>query len=371
MKSLLRLATSATFCSLFAAQALAAPESTQAMQPSPVAVMLEAPNYSFDVNFTALFMKPLANNLDYGAEAFPFNYGDSQAAISPSWSIPRISTEYHFGFDVGVAGVFHDTCSNLMLNWERYHSPNDTNTTTVSSLSNMVGPFFEIGPDGSLYKTSFSEVKFHFDEININYGTNVSFGNRLHTNLFSGVSLVRILEERFTQFSNMAGTIVRTLTAPVKFMGVGPQLGLDFNYRVVDGFQFIGRARASLYVGSFKNSTTYSTTSDLLVTLNDENPNIQTTTPVNKLDMVPGFEAKLGFAYEYLFNEHYMFKLEAGYQTQVYINALRSTDLGSEVALGSQGSIGTAATGVYARTFTRVVSNFSLAGPYVMASFGF
>ena len=65
------------------------------------------------------------------------------------------------------------------------------------------------------------------------------------------------------------------------------------------------------------------------------------------------------------------FRVESDYQAQIYINAIRSIDMGSEVALSAGGSIGSAVTGVYARTFERTVSDFGLAGPYVTLSLGF
>jgi hypothetical protein len=349
-----------------------APAQTQTQTPPPpVPVVLGNPNYTFEASFTALIMQPYANNLDYGAEAIPFNYGDAQPAVSPSWVIPEISPDYHFGFDVGIAGIFHGAKSTLMLNWERYHSPNDSNSKTVSNDQFMIGPFFEIGPDASVYKKAKGSVHFHFDEVNLDYGTFVNFGERFHANLFAGVSYTRIVQKRFTHFQDLSEDTVRTIKVPSKFNGAGPQFGLDFTYKIVNGFQFVGKARGTLYVGTFDNRTRYSTRSTDLATLGDINPNIQSTKVKDKMGIVPGLEGKLGLAYELLFRRHYMFKLEAGYQAQIYINSIRSIDMGSEVALAAIGSVGSASTGVYARSFERTVSDFGLAGPYVTVEFGF
>ena len=340
-------------------------------QTSSKLVSLESPNYSFEASFTALFLQPYANNLDYSAEALPFNYGDSQPAVSPSWVIPEINPDYHFGFDVGIAGIFHEANSCLMLNWERYHSSDDSNMTTVSSSNNMIGPFFEIGPDASPYKIAKGTTNFKFDEVNLNYGTFVKFGSLLSMNLFSGVSFSQIKQNYLTRFSNLEDSIIRTINVPSKFTGAGPQFGFDFNYTIVQGFQFVGNARASLFVGTFKNNTTFTTTSNALVILGDENPNIQSTSVKNKMGIVPGFEGKLGLAYEFLFSNNYMIKFAAGYQAQIYINSIRSINMGSEVALGSIGSVGSSVIGVYARTFKRTVSDFSMAGPYVTLDLAF
>ncbi len=356
---------------IFACTSAAFAAQKEAAKPAPIFVTLTSPDYSFEAMFSGLALQGFANNCDYAAEALPFDYGTTAPALSPNWVIPNISPDFHFGFDVGVAGIFHCAKSRLMLNWERYHTSNDSGSIEVSSISSMVGPFFEIGPDASSYKKAKGSVNFHFDEANATYGTFVQFGPLLRMNLFAGASFMRVVEHRFTTISDLPGTIVRTLRVPAKFTGGGPQLGCDFNYTIADGLQLTGLTRASIWVGRFFNKTTFTTTSGALESLSEPDPNIQTTTVHHKTGMVPGFEGKLGLAYEYLFCSNYMLKVEAGYQVQIYINAIRSIDMGSEVDLPPIGDLATTATGVYARTFERVVSDFGLAGPYASINFGF
>jgi len=340
-------------------------------QFKPYEVVLESPKNDISVRFDALVMQPYANNLDYAAEALPFDYGINRPITSPSWVIPDITTGYHFGFVVGLVGILHDTNSNIMLNWERYHSPDDTGSLSVPSASDMIGPFFEIGPDASPYKMAKGTVSFDFDQVNLDYGTFVRFGSQLNMNLYSGVSFARIKENRYTRFSNTEDTVIRTLTVPSTFTGAGPQIGFDSTYKIVKGFQFIANASASLFVGTFKNNTTFTTQSSTIERIGDQNPNTQSTTVDNKMGIVPGLDGTLGLAYDFTFSDHYEFKIEAGYRAQLFINAIRSIDMGSEVALGPIGSIGSAEVGVYARTFERTISDFALAGPYATITFGF
>lgn len=332
----------------------------------PPAVTLQEPSYLIVSSFSGLAMQPFANNLDFAAEALPFTYGQSQPAVSPNWVIPVISPDYHFGFDVSVAGIFHGAKSSLAMNWERFHTSNDSQSLNVADINNMIGPFFEIGPDASVYKKAKGRVNFHFDEVNLDYGTFVRFGELLNVNFFAGATFSRIYQHRFTQFSDFVNSTVRTIKVPSKFIGIGPQVGFDFIYKIVKGFKFVGTTRASLFVGRFRNTTTYSTKSNDLVRFNDVNPNIQHTNVYHKGGVVPGFEGKLGLAYEYFFGSKCdrMVKVEAGYQAQIYLSAIRSIDMGSEVALNAIGSIGSGSTGVYARTFQRTVSDFAMAGPY-------
>ena len=331
------------------------------MQPvhSTSEIFLLAPEHCFEVYGDALLLQPTGGDLHYAAEAIPL------PVPSPNWKIHDIGTDYHFGFDVGLRGVFHATNSRLSLSWEHFHS-SDSSSKTLSS-SNMIGPFFEIGPDASPYNKAHGHAKFHFDEVNLDYGLFVHFGDRLKTNIFSGVSLARIAQTISSKFSNPDGTIIRTIKVPSTFLGAGPQLGLDFCYHIVKGFHFTGEAEASLLVGRQKNHTSFSAISPA-IPAGTPNPNRQSTTVHKKTQVVPAFEGKLGLSYVFTYCKHNMVKLEAGYQAQVYINAIRSVDIGSEVVTPP---VTPDTIGVYARTFEQHLSNFALAGPYFKLDLGF
>jgi hypothetical protein len=323
-------------------------------------VRLFHPRHTFEIQLSALLLQPTGSNLHYAAEAVPL------PLPSPHWKIHEIATDYHFGFDVALRGMFHHTNTNLALNWEHFHST-DSAKKTVSS-NNMIGPFFEIGPDASPYKKAHGKVSFHFDEVDLTYGIFVNFGNRLRTNFFSGVSFARIEEKRSSKFSNFEGTIVRSIKVPSTFTGAGPQIGLDFCYRIVKGLRFSGDAAVSLLVGTQKNHTKYKALSPALPGVGIVPPNRQKTSVHDTTQVVPGIEGMLGLAYDFTFREHYLIKLEVGYQAQVYIDALQSVDMGSEVITPP---VLPDTVGVFARTFEPSLSNFALAGPYFKLIFGF
>ena len=324
----------------------------------------------FEGYFTALIMQPTASNLEYAAQANPFNYGSTLPVLSPNWIIQEIIPDYHFGFDIGLLGFFCDAQSNWALNWVRYHSPHDSDSESVPSGS-MIGPLFEIGPNASLYLQATGSASFHFDEVNLDYGsTFCHFNKRLRTNLMAGVGFMRILENRSTIFSSPNGQPVRTINAPAKFTGAGPQLVFDFNYETCTCFEFLGSLRSSLFVGTLNTETNYSTSSTFLAGIN-QSPNLQSTSVENRTGMIPGFETSLGLLYNNRFFKCCRFMLGAGYRAQIYLNALRSMDMGSEVTLGTAGAIGSQDSGVYARTFHTTISDFAMAGPYVSIDLSF
>ncbi len=331
----------------------------EAERPSS-SVFLSAPVHTFEIEGRALLLQPTGSNLGYAAEAIPL------PLPSPDWKIHGVDTDYHFGFDVGVRGIFHSTNSNLALNWEHFHS-SDTSSKTVAT-ENMIGPFFEIGPDASAYTKARGTVTYDFDEVNLDYGTYVNFGDRLQSNLFSGVSFARIKQTLHSKFSNLDGTIVRTIKTPSTFTGAGPQLGTDFAYRIVKGFHFVGFGSAALLVGPQTNHTTYEALSPALEGLGVTPPNHQTTNVHKKVQVVPSLEGHLGLSYVFSYCKKRMVKLEAGYQAQIYFNAIQSVEISSEVITPP---VVPDTVGVFARTFKTTLSNFALAGPYLTLEFGF
>jgi hypothetical protein len=354
--------------SLVLAKIYGAPTNTQANNKTDTRhkshstsdVFLSSPRHTFEFQFNALFLRPMGSDLHYAAEAVPF------PLPSPHWKIYEIETDYHFGFDLGLKGIFHSANTNLILNWEHFHS-SDSASKQVSS-NNMIGPFFEIGPDASPYKKAHGRAIFHFDEANLDYGIFINFGDRLRMNLFSGITFARIKQALFSKFSSLDGTIVRSIKVPSIFIGAGPQLGLDFAYRIIEGFHFTGEGAVSFLVGPQKNHTTYKALSPALVPLDISPPNEQRTSVHKQTQVVPGIEGRLGLSYVFIFCKHYMIKLEAGYEAQVFIDAVQSVDIGSEVITPP---VLPDTVGVFARTFERNLSNFALAGPYFMFNVGF
>ncbi len=316
-------------------------------------VYLASPWLEFEVQAALLILQPTSDSLHYSAEAQPLPIN------SPNWKINEISTGFHCGFEIGFRKNFYDAHTNLSANWEHFHS-SDSSSKKVPS-ANMVGPFFEIGPDAAAYKKAHGTVSFHFDQVNLDYGLYVNLGSRVETNVYAGVGIAHIEQHLSSKFSNVAGTDVRTIKVPSTFLGAGPQLGFDFSYQVVSDFYFNGGAAASLFVGSQRNHTKFHSSSPLLAS------NHQKTSVHKKTQVVPAFEGKLGLSYLYTSCD-YTVKVEAGYQAQVYINAIRSVDIGSEVVTPP---VIPDIVGVFARTFEQNLSNFALAGPYLSVDFGF
>lgn len=337
----------------------AAPKKAPPMHP-PFAVFLDHPPYVFEIEYAALILQPTASNLHYAAEADPL------PAPSPNWKIHDIDTDYHFGFDLGVKGNIPSTNTNLVLDWEHFRS-SDSSSTNVPT-THMIGPFFEIGPDASPYKKARGHVHFAFDQVNLDYGIFVHLGRRLRMNFFAGLGIACMKESLKSEFSDPSGSTQRTIKTPSKFTGAGPRFGTRFSYRIFKGLQFDGGVAADFFMGNQTNHTEYSATSPALALFGFASPNKQETDVSRRSLLVPGFEGNINLAYSMIYRNHFLFKIAAGYQTQIYLNAIQSVDIGSEVVTPP---VLPDTVGVFARTFQRTLSNFALSGPFVKVTLGF
>jgi hypothetical protein len=325
-----------------------------------VCIPVVSPTYQVHLFFDPLILKAGSSNLHYAVEAFPL------PAPSPNWQIYDIHPGYHFGFNLGIKGYFHSLDTAIISNWQHFNGSDCSKH--VAGSNNMIGPFFEIGPDAIPYTQSEGTVKFDFDEFNIDYGQLFKCGQRFGGTAFCSVSYVHISQTMCSLYSNEDASITRTIITPTCWTGAGLRVGLDFMYDIYKGLALAGKTTASLLNGSLRNQTTYLAVSPALEDLGITPPNVQHTRECSRSQIVPALGQKLGLAYTYQWCDRYALILEAGYLIQVYFQALQTNDISSEVITPP---VTPDTVGVFARTFHRTTSNFSLSGAYISIGVGF
>lgn len=312
-------------------------------------------DYTIDAEFRALIFKPSSSNIYYAAQATPL------PIYTPKWKIFDLHPNYRFGFDLGVNTRFHGCNTILSLNWEHFNS-HTTDCHKVSVDTDMVGPLSEIGPDADQYKNAVGSVKFHFNTINLTYGQVIHCSDCWYTDVFAGINITTIKQNLSSVYSNDDASVTRSICTPSTFKGAGPQLGINFSYKIGCDFHFTGKLATAILVGPSANSTTFTSASPDLALFNAVAPNIQTICEHKRSQIVPAFEERLGISYSFTICRDYCAQIEVGYEARIYLNALQSTDMASQVVdiLPNADTVG-----VFARTFQRNVSNFGLSGPYV------
>lgn len=310
-----------------------------------------------------LFLQPNGSNIYYAVEAFPFDTSIAVPEVSPNWEVFEINPDYRSGFEVGAKVLFPKSDMNLTLNWERLHT-SDSSSMDIALPGNMVGPFFNIGPNSTLYTRAQGRATFHFDTARFLVGKKICFMNDLRTNLYAGAAFARIKQTVFSNFFNQFGATSRSINAPSTFTGAGPQFGVDFDYRLFAQLYFTGNSSVTLLMGQLKNHTTFKSYSPGLSGFGIPQPNVQRTNVPNRTQVIPGFEEKLGFSYLFCFGPCRL-TLAAGYQFQIYLDAVQSVDMTAPQVLPPLIAGLTVDMGVYAVGFERTLSNFMLTGPYV------
>ncbi len=338
------------------------------MEPDPCC------GVSYELYGDILILQPNGSHFYYGAEAIGIDPNIPLGVLSPNWNILEINPDYHLGFEVGASVLFKNSNINVELNWERVNS-NDKDTFVAADVTgDMVGPLFDIGPNSSAYQVATGKVTSRFDEARLNFGKKFSFCDRLYTNFYAGVDFARIKQTMSSTFSNFADTVSRTISGTSTFTGGGPDVGINYDYRMFDHFFFTGNSAFSLFMGQLKNNNTFTSFSPFVASVGNPVPNIQKTYVKNRAQLVPGFEQKLGFSYQMIWDSVSL-NLEIGYQCQVYINAIQTVDMASGQAVPTDIGVIPAdeipGTGVYALGFARTLSNYILTGPYASLALDF
>jgi hypothetical protein len=130
--------------------------------------------------------------------------------------------------------------------------------------------------------------------------------------------------------------------------------------------QFFGETAAAGLIGISQSRINFTATSPAAFGLGVPQPNNQALTSPNATQLIPSFDAKLGTAYTFPPNYYGRFKIEAGYQAAIYLNAINQYAL-TEVAVSPVAS----SVGVFLATAQHLQSNFMTQGPYMTANWLF
>lgn len=318
-----------------------------------------------------LFLQPNGSSLYYAAQATPLDQsisgGAINQAVSPDWKIFELSPNYTPAFKIGGKALFSATNTHLDFSWERLRSSKSASTTlspTADGGALMIGPLSDIGPNSAAYTQAHGKVNFEFDAVDIVFGQSFCAFKRLYPTFFAGAGFVRIKQSVHSSYSNVAGTSKRKIRSESTFMGAGPEVGFNFDYRIVSGFFFTGSSSLGLMIGESKNSASYQSYAPYLATRGISQPNYQHTSIPNRVQLIPSFEEKLGFSYIWT-SPCCKVTFGAGYQAEIYLNAVQTIDMTAPQVISPLATGATVESGMYAVGFERTLSNFILTGPYV------
>lgn len=306
---------------------------------------------SWEMGITALWLKPGASNLNYAIlnKALPI--------LTPNWYEEELQPGYSPGFELSVRYVAPDSeGEDLQASWTHFKS-STSSSVRADGVNYFVGPDYEIGPDAAVIREADGKADFNYDVVNVDVGQSMNASKHVHVRFFAGLSTGFLREEVQATYSGIdtdlhAFSMYQQVQS--NFTGIGPRVGLNFDYATRSNFSFTGEAAVSALIGTLSSKTSYIGNS--FVTTD----NHQTISDQNVHQVVPGFDAKLGVNYQHAFSPDTVFTLSAGYQAAVYINAISQYIPESLVS-----DEGLETGSIYVATLSHTLSNYSVQGPYL------
>jgi hypothetical protein len=327
-------------------------------------VYIPETTHRFEVTFDPMLLKPGASNLNYVI------YNNELPVQSPKWYEQELKPKYNFAFELAGKYMFPQS-RYLSLDWTHMKSTNTSSSVAAPSASYFLGPDYQIGPAGTAVRTSSGSVDFYYDVVNLNAGQAVSLGNNVTIHLFAGISDGMLREELKSTYSGnntapFAGTFTLNQDIMSSFFGLGPRFGLDGGFTSDCGLGFYGEAAGSALIGSMRSHTGFLNNSSQLVDIFGQINNAQLITDQNTVQVVPGFDAKLGLTYKHVVGNNVMLSIGAGYQAAVYMNAI-SEYVPGRLVTGEPLQTG----GIFVDTMSHRLSNYTVQGPYLNFSVKF
>lgn len=267
----------------------------------------------FTLTGGATYLSPSLNGLDYLSVV-------NTDPESISTTTYRLEPGYDFGYFLGFGYLISDRY-DVQATWTQFDSEStdslllDSNDTSYAfATSNIVQNALSFN---QLLYTEAQET-LNFQAFDATLGQYHSLADNLMTRVFVGVRYAKVDNKTVNDYSFNDTTAVYTgfESYDSTFSGVGPEVGLDMNYSVIDWFGIVGHFAGAFLIGQQE------TESNLMTDLNDSTRQL----PVyadNGTIMVPAIDAKLGVNLGVPFMDlQDRFMIEAGYQVAYYFNVV-------------------------------------------------
>ncbi len=318
----------------------------------------------FEFSLTALALKPGASNLNYVI------YNKGLPLQSPSWTEKEISPGFDAGFGLSAACIFPEG-KDINLDWTHLNS-SSSSSISAPNTNFFLGPDYEIGPAGIPIRHATGDAQFKYDVINLDAGQFIDIGRHVEMHFFAGLSNAYLREQVNATYTG--NTLVGLYQGPfstkqevtANFTGIGPRLGVEFDYMSDVGMGILAKGAASALIGSSYAKTAYISSAQELKVKYGQNTNYQTIEDSNLYRVIPGFDAKLGVFYKRTLGNCSLLKLEGGYQAAVYINAINQY-LPASLVPGTPFETGS----IFVETMSHTQSNYSVQGPYLTVAVQF
>jgi|GEM_PF-997874 len=304
-----------------------------------------------EASATLLYLQPGSGSLEYGTLVSPL------PPASPHWENQSIRPGLSPAFNFGLRYMVPETGNDLRSSWT--HLDSTDGASFIGGPLQFAGPSYLIGPGATAFNLGSGSVNFRYDAVNLEAGHLWRGGPQFQARFFGGLQYGSIIEHVTGSFSNFAGTETQVNTTHSKFAGAGPRFGVNGMFNR-GNFQFTGDMAAVALIGEQQVRRDFNTTSGLF-----PGGNPQYFSSPNATQIVPGLDTRLGTSYSFRLGSG-IFKIEAGYQAVVYMDAISSYSMTQVATPPAPQSVG-----VFMATTDHLQNNFTAHGPYFSTSFAF
>lgn len=329
----------------------------------------------FNIDF--LYVQPSSNNLKYGT------FVSGTQPYYQSWHYLQLNPSYHPAFDLGFHYALSQSLYSIDLDWTHLNS-NDSSSKQASTNIDLatvefVAPPFEMSPPVFGIKHVDSKVNFAFDNVLLNVDKKVESDSHLQTRYFGGLDILNLNQTITTTFSDYAGAPATPYSYALppdplfsfelenvsKYLGIGPDIGLDVRYSTDSGFGVFGDVVGSLTAGLIQAQDNFTSTSTRLTLLGIGTSHQEITTP-NMAQVVVGADGKFGVFYSYSGHSISNLTIELGYRLANYFNAISMINPNTLVQPGTDVLTPEFSTGTMAIVSTSATSHpFGFNGPFL------
>lgn len=321
------------------------------------------------INVTAslLYLRPESANLGWGVVTTVL------PIPNPQWQVQTIKPDFHLGFHLGAQYPFSPSLGDdVQLNWFVLHGK-DERSVHVNPATQWISPFSQTGtpPTGgeitgiASLKSGYAQVKFDYNNINVDLGKSLTLGEDWQTRLFLGLSGASIKEKLSSNF-NGSPQAVFSLFNKSTYAGAGPRIGIENQFAINQHVNFRGLFAGALLLGKMRPAQyQFNGYSSYLQLIGVGTGNREAVGSPNTTHTVAAGDLSLAINYHHFYPAlNKSMVLELGYMATIYANPLSAYETNTNVIALDSGSLSTSSV-------KHLESNFLLAGPYLRACYSF
>lgn len=173
-----------------------------------------------------------------------------------------------------------------------------------------------------------NDQSFSFNSAELMFGNYYKLSKRLILRASYGVAFADIVQDSTTHFSNTTfsgSTTAYKTKFRTSFVGAGPKVMADGDFRLYDSFSVVGSMGLGLLYGESESNIDINAAG----AQNFDAPVSSSNDRVSTL-----IDGKLGFRYGYTATDDYTVNVEAGYKLAAYLDAMQDEEVGMSIPSG-------------------------------------